>query len=339
MNIRGASLVILITLGSTLLMGPRATFATSDDDGIVVYDAQHESLTKAWVEGFTHDTGIKVTLRRGDDIELGNQIVQEGKASSADVFLTENAPAMMLVDNAGLFAPVDPATIAQVAAPYRTALGHWVGIAARSTVFVYNKDKVAQAELPKSLLDLAEPQWVGRWSASPMGADFQAIVGALLELKGEQATSEWLDALRAGARVYRGNNAVLQAVNAGQIDAGVIYHYYFFGDQAKTGENSNNVALHYFKNKDPGAFVSLSGGGVLASSKHAREAQAFLQWITGEKGQAILRDGTSFEYAVGDGAQSNPQLVPLQELDAPVVDVSKLDSAKVVDLMTQAGLF
>jgi iron(III) transport system substrate-binding protein len=320
-------------------MGPRATFATSDDDGIVVYDAQHESLTKAWVEGFTHDTGIKVTLRRGDDIELGNQIVQEGKASSADVFLTENAPAMMLVDNAGLFAPVDPATIAQVAAPYRTALGHWVGIAARSTVFVYNKDKVAQAELPKSLLDLAEPQWVGRWSASPMGADFQAIVGALLELKGEQATSEWLDALRAGARVYRGNNAVLQAVNAGQIDAGVIYHYYFFGDQAKTGENSNNVALHYFKNKDPGAFVSLSGGGVLASSKHAREAQAFLQWITGEKGQAILRDGTSFEYAVGDGAQSNPQLVPLQELDAPVVDVSKLDSAKVVDLMTQAGLF
>lgn len=338
MKLCGASLVILVAVGSAALLGAGTSWASSDDDGIVVYDAQHESLTKAWSEGFTRDTGIKVTLRKGDDIELGNQIVQEGQHSPADVFLTENSPAMMLVDHAGLFAPVDPDTVAQVAAPFRTAEGHWVGIAARSTVFVYNKDRLKESELPKSLLELAEPQWIGRWSASPAGADFQAIVGALLELKGEAATLDWLDALKAGARNYRGNNAVLKAVNAGQIDSGVIYHYYFFGDQAKTGENSNNTALHYFKHKDPGAFISLSGGGVLASSKHAREAQAFLKWITGPKGQAILRDGSSFEYAVGDGAASNPKLVPLDQLDAPVIDASRLDSKKVVDLMIQAGL-
>jgi len=338
MKVFGASLVILAAIGSAVLLGPGAALAASDDDGIVVYDAQHESLTKAWSEGFTRDTGIKVTLRKGDDIELGNQIVQEGKDSPADVFLTENSPAMMLVDHAGLFAAVDPATIAQVAAPFRTAEGHWVGIAARSTVFVYNKDRVKASELPTSLLDLAEPQWIGRWSASPAGADFQAIVGALLELKGEAVTLDWLDALKAGARNYRGNNAVLKAVNAGQIDSGVIYHYYYFGDQARTGENSGNTALHYFKHQDPGAFISLSGGGVLASSKHQKEAQAFLRWITGPKGQAILRDGNSFEYAVGDGAASNPKLVPLEQLDAPVIDASRLDSQKVVDLMIQAGL-
>ena len=78
----------------------------ADADGIVVYNAQHESLTKSWIEGFTKETGIKVTLRNGDDTEMGNQIVQEGTASPADVFLTENSPAMVLVDNAGLFAPV-----------------------------------------------------------------------------------------------------------------------------------------------------------------------------------------------------------------------------------------
>lgn len=338
MNVRGSSLAILIAVGTLALLGMEPTAAAADDEGIVVYDAQHESLTKAWSEGFTRDTGIKVTLRNGDDIELANQIVQEGKASPADVFLTENSPAMMLVDHAGLFAPVDPSIIAQVAPPYRTAAGRWVGIAARSTVFVYNKQKVKESELPKSLLELAEPQWIGRWSASPAGADFQAIVGALLELKGEEATLDWLESLKAGARTYRGNNAVLKAVNAGQIDSGVIYHYYFFGDQSKTGENSDNTALHYFKHKDPGAFISLSGGGVLASSTHPEQAQAFLKWITGRKGQAILREGTSFEYAVGDGEQSNPKLVPLDQLDAPVIDVSKLDSQKVVDLMIQAGL-
>lgn len=338
MKIRGASLVILVAVASMALMGARGSMAASDADGIVVYNAQHESLTKAWAQGFTSETGIKVTLRNGDDSELGNQLVQEGKASPADVFLTENSPAMVLVDHAGLLAPVAPSTLSQVGAPYRPAHGQWVGIAARSTVFVYNRNMVKQADLPKSLLDLAAPQWIGRWAASPAGADFQAIVGALLEQKGEAATLDWLESMKSGAKIYRGNNAVLKAVNAGQIDGGVIYHYYYFGDQAKTGENSNNSALHYFGHKDPGAFTSLSGGGVLASSKHPKEAQAFLQWITGPHGQAVLRDGTSFEYAVGEGVASNPKLVPLDRLDAPAVDVSKLDSQKVVELMTQAGL-
>lgn len=338
MKVRGASWVFLGAVGVAALVGTSPSFAASDSDGIVVYNAQHESLTKAWVEGFTKETGIKVTLRNGDDSELGNQIVQEGKASPADVFLTENSPSMVLVDNAGLFAPVAPTTLSQVGAPYRPANGHWVGIAARSTVFVYNRNMVKEADLPKSLLDLAEPQWIGRWAASPAGADFQAIVGALLELKGEAATLEWLEAMKAGAKVYRGNNSVLKAVNAGQIDGGVIYHYYYVGDQAKTGENSKNTALHYFGHKDPGAFTSVSGGGVLASSKHPEQAQAFLKWITGKQGQAVLRDGKSFEYAVGVGAQSNAKLVPLAKLDAPAVEASKLDSKKVVELMTQAGL-
>ena len=68
---------------------------------------------------------------------------------------------------------------------------------------------------------------------------------------------------------YKGNSTAMKAVNAGEVDAALIYHYYYYGDQAKTGENSKNVTPHYFKNQDPGAFVSVSGGGVLASSKHA----------------------------------------------------------------------
>ncbi|RON02531.1 iron ABC transporter substrate-binding protein [Pseudomonas brassicacearum] len=327
-----------IALLATALMGAGHVFAAPSSDGIVVYNAQHETLTKAWVEGFTHETGIKVTLRNGDDSEMGNQLVQEGAASPADVFLTENSPAMVLVDNAGLFTPVAPSTLEQIGSAYRPAHGKWVGIAARSTVFVYNKAKLAEADLPKSLMDLASPSWKGRWAGSPAGADFQAIVAAVLELKGEAATLEWLKGMKANATAYRGNSAVLKAVNAGQIEGGVIYHYYSFVDQSKTGENSKNTSLHYFKHKDPGAFVSLSGGAVLASSKHQEEAQAFLKWITGKEGQAILKNGNSFEYAVGQNAESNPKLVPLAQLDAPAVDASKLNSKKVVELMTQAGL-
>jgi iron(III) transport system substrate-binding protein len=323
--------------GPTAARAQNATGATGAD-GIVVYNAQHEALTQAWANGFTRATGIKVTLRSGEDTLLGNQIVQEGAASPADVFLTENSPAMVLVDNAGLLAPLDADILAQVREGFRPAHGRWIGIAARSTVFAYNKTKLTEDQLPKSIMDLAAPGWKGRWAASPAGADFQAIVSAMLELKGEAATEAWLKAMKRNATPYKGNGVAMKAVNAAQVEGAVIYHYYYFGDQAKTGENSNNVALHYFRHQDPGAFLSISGGGVLASSKQRAQAEAFLKWVTGRNGQEILKTGSSSEYAVGVGVESNPKLVPLSDLQAPKVDASKLNSRQVTDLMIKAGL-
>jgi iron(III) transport system substrate-binding protein len=324
---------------ATLLAAPLFTPSIARAaDSITVYNAQHASLTKAWADGFTKETGIKVTLRNGDDSEMGNQIVKEGSASPADVFLTENSPAMVLVDKAGLFTRLPQALLDQVYPQFRAGSGQWVGIAARSTVFAYNKARLTEKQLPASMLDLAGPQWKGRWAASPSGADFQAIVSALLELKGASATEAWLKGMKANAVVYRGNGNALRAVNAGEVDGALIYHYYWFGDQAKTGENSGNTALHYFRRQDPGAFVSLSGGGVLASSAHKSAAEAFLRWITGKGGQDVLRTGNSFEYAVGVGAASNPKLVPLADLQAPKVEPSGLNSAEVTALMLKAGL-
>ena len=337
MNSRLLSCFSLALLSSSLFLSTQSV-AADNNQGIVVYNAQHENLVQSWVDGFTKETGITVTLRNGGDSELGNQLVQEGSASPADVFLTENSPSMVLVDNAKLFAPLDADTLKQVPAEFRPAHGRWIGIAARSTVFVYNPQKLNETQLPASLMDLAKPEWKGRWAASPSGADFQAIVSAMLALKGEQATLDWLKAMKTNFVAYKGNSTVMKAVNAGQIDGGVIYHYYRFVDQSKTGENSKNTQLYYFKHQDPGAFVSLSGGGVLASSKHKAQAQAFIKYITGKEGQESLRTNNAFEYAVGVNAASNPKLVPLKDLDAPKVEPSTLNSKKVIELMTQAGL-
>jgi iron(III) transport system substrate-binding protein len=305
---------------------------------ITVYNAQHESLTQEWVDAFTAETGVKVTLRQGSDTELSNQIVQEGQASPADVFLTENSPAMAQVENAGLFADVDKATQEQVPEEFRPSTGKWTGIAARSTVLVYDQNKLSADQLPKSMLDLAKPEWKCKWAASPTGADFQAIVSALLELKGEDATKEWLAGMKENFTAYKGNSTAMKAVNAGEVDAALIYHYYYYGDQAKTGENSKNVTPYYFKNQDPGAFVSVSGGGVLKTAKNAAAAQAFLKFVTGAKGQEVLKDGTSFEYAIASDIPANEKLVPLTDLQAPTVDPAKLNSEKVTELMTGAGL-
>ena len=332
------ALVSTAAIGLAGCSGGDPEEAEAPAEALVIYNAQHEQLTEEWVEVFTEETGIEVVLRNGSDSELGNQLVAEGSDTRADVFLTENSPAMSLVEREGLLAPVDQATLAAVPEQFRPSSGMWTGIAARATVFVYNTDELTESELPTSIMDLAGPEWAGRWGGAPGGADFQAIVAAMLELEGEEETAAWLDAMASDAEIYRNNIVTMKAVNDGEVPGGIIYHYYWSRDQDDTKEDSANTALHYFGGQDPGAFVSVSGGGVLASSENQEEAQTFLAWLTGPTGQEILGEGYSFEYPVASDVPAREPLPPLAELDAPAVDPSSLDGPAVVELMTDAGL-
>ena len=329
---------VAVLIALSLVTALAATGCSGDDGpSIVVYNAQHEQLLEEIAPKFTDKTGIEVELRNGSDPELAAQLMQEGDASPADVFLTENSPAMSAVEGAGLFAPLDEAAVEPIPAQYRPESGDWTGFVARSTVLVYNTSMVDEADLPDSIMDLADPEYAGMISFSPTGADFQAIVAAVLDLEGEEATQEWLDGLKANGTTYDGNNVVLESVNAGESAIGIIYHYYWYRDQAEAGDNSDNTELSFFGNQDPGAFLSISGAGVLAASDNPDEAQQFVAYLTSEEGQQALADSYALEYPLNPAVTLGPPVKPLAELDPPTVAISDLDGDKVVEMMTQAG--
>jgi iron(III) transport system substrate-binding protein len=327
---------VVVSLGVALGTGTLVS-CSSDDDALVVYNAQHKQLIEGLVPAFEKETGIKVELRNGSDLELASQLVAEGKASKADVFLTENSPAMAAVEREGMLAKLPADVTAPIPAQYRPASNEWTGFVARSTVLVYNTDQIQESQLPASLLDLAKPEWKGRISFSPTGADFQAIVAGVLALEGEAKTKAWLEGLKANGTVYDGNNVVLESVNSGESPVGIIYHYYWYRDQAESGEVSDHTQLHFFGNQDPGAFVSVSGAGVLASSKHKTDAEKFVGYLTSTAGQQRLADSYALEYPLNPEVRLAPPVKPFSELQPPAVAVSDLDSDKVVDLMTDVG--
>jgi iron(III) transport system substrate-binding protein len=329
----------LAALAALVVTAPLLS-ACSGEDGpsITVYNAQHEQLLEEVAPLFEEETGIEVKLRSGSDLELANQLVQEGDASPADVFLTENSPAMSLVDQAGLFAPVDSKTLDLIPSQFVPADKRWIGFLARSTVIVYNTDQLSPEEMPESILDFAKPEWAGRISYSPTGADFQAIVSAVLELEGEDATRDWLEGLADNGTVYDGNNVVLESVNAGEVEAGIVYHYYWYRDQKESGENSDNSELYFFGDQDPGAFVSVSGAGVLASSDQQDDAQAFVEFLASTEGQQAMADSYALEYPLNPEVSLAPPVKPFDELEPPRVDVSSLNSEQVIELMQDAGL-
>jgi len=329
-----------VSAAAALLVPVLAACGGDDDDpnAVVVYNAQHKELISAVAESFTKKTGITVKLRNGSDLELANQLVAEGTASPADVFLTENSPGMVLVDSKGLLAELDPAVLQRIPAQYRPKSGTWTGFAGRSTVLVYNPSLVSESELPTSLLDLADPQWKGKVSFSPTGADFQAIVSAVLALEGEEATKAWIEGIKENGTTYQGNNVVMRAVNAGDVATGIIYHYYWYRDQEEDGANSDDSRLHFFGNGDPGAFVSTSGAGILASGKHLDGAKQFIDYLTSAEGQKIIADSYALEYTLNPEAPLGRNVKPLNELAPPPVGISDLDSQRVVEFLQDAGL-
>ena len=159
-----------------------------------------------------------------------------------------------------------------------------------------------------------------------------------LALKGEDATKQWLEGLKANGTVYDGNDVVLESVNAGQTDAGIIYHYYWYRDQEESGDNSDNTKLLFFKNQDPGAFLSVSGAGVLANGDHNADAQKFVEYLTSREGQQAIADSYALEYPLNPQVELDRAGVPpLSSLQPPPVDVSQLDSQKVTQLLTDVG--
>jgi iron(III) transport system substrate-binding protein len=323
---------------AALLVAPLGACSLINPPDLVIYNAQHEELLDEIVPLFEEESGLDVELRSGSDLEMANQIVEEGEDSPADVFLTENSPAMSIVDNAGLFAPVPQGARDNIPAAYVPSSGNWTGFLARSTVVMYNTDNVTAADMPKSILDFADPEWKGRVGFSPTGADFQAIVSAVLQLEGEDATRTGLEGLAANGVVLQNNLVVMQAADSGEIDAGIAYHYYWYRDRAENGTDSDNSALYFFGNQDPGAFLSVSGAGILKSSEHTDAAEQFVEWLTSTPAQQAMAESYALEYPLNPDAELSADVKPFDELEPPRVDIAKLNGPQVTELMTEAGL-
>jgi iron(III) transport system substrate-binding protein len=343
--VRRAWRVIGMAAVTGMLAASVAACGASGDapaNGLVLYNGQHEQTTQALVSAFEKQTGITVTVRNGDEDQLAEQIMQEGSRSPADVIFTENSPALMKLAGQHLLAPVDKATLAAVPSGDDSPAGNWVGVSARVSVLVYNTNALKPSQLPSSVMDLASPKWAGKLGIAPGETDFQPIITSIADTYGSTAALAWLKAVKsnAGSHVYPDNETITSEVNSGQVEIGLINHYYWYRLRAEIGAGAMHSALHYFAAADPGYVLDISGAGILASSTHQAAAQKFLAFLVSAAGQKIISETDSFEYPIRPGVAANAQLPPLSSLHPDPADtIARLgDGSTALQLLQQAQL-
>jgi iron(III) transport system substrate-binding protein len=291
-------------------------------------------------EAYTDATGVTFDIQ--NDATVG-QILAEGTASPADVFLSEDPTPVAELGKRGLLAPVEQSTLDQVRPGLSSGSGWWVAYAARVRVLYYNPTKIDEAELPARLTDLADPRYAGTFAWAPSGA-FVATTQYLLATWGEEETRSFLEAIKVNGVNEQRNGNVRDTVEAGTHAMGLSNHYYWWVlASQKGGPDQLTSRIHHFPTEDPGNLILSSGAGVLASSKHADAAQALLAWLTSpDGGQNVIAtaspDVAAAQYPVATGVASDV-VGDLGDIRSPSYDMDLLaDAADAEELLKELGM-
>ena len=301
---------------------------------LTVYSGRNEAFVEPVIEDFEAETGIDVEVRYGDTAELAATVLEEGEGSPADVFLAQDAGALGALEDAGRFAQLPDATLEKVDNRFRSQEGAWVGVTGRARVIAYNTDNVSEDALPTSVFDLTDEQYQGRVGWAPTNGSFQAFVTAMRMVEGEERTREWLEGMMSnGVQVYPNNSSQVEAVGRGEIDFGLVNHYYLFRFLAEQGEGFP-VRNFYLQDADIGSLVNVAGAGVLASSDQSESARQFVDYLLSPNAQQHFANEV-YEYPLVAGIQTSPLLTPLSELQTPDIDLSNLDDLEGTLLLLQ----
>mgnify|MGYP005838041235 CR=1 FL=1 len=308
-------------------------------DEVVVYSSRIDELIKPVFDAYTAKTGVKVRFITDKEAPLMQRIKAEGENGVADLLLTVDGGNLWQAEQMGILQPLgSDAVKANIPAQYRSSSDQWTGLSLRARTLVYSTERVKPEDL-STYEALAGPEWEGRLCLRSSKKVYnQSLTAALIEAQGaeraEQVLKGWVANLATDP--FADDNAVIQAVDAGQCDVGIVNTYYY-GRLHK--QNPQLRARLYWPNQaDRGVHVNLSGIGLTRHAPHPEAARALVEWMTGTDAQGLFA-------SLNQEFPANPKVNPSDEVaawgsfkaDDMPVEVTGQRQAEAIRLMDRAG--
>ncbi|GAA1379240.1 iron ABC transporter substrate-binding protein [Pseudonocardia kongjuensis] len=334
-------------LALTACAGAPADDAAAPPDGttagdaapLTVYSGRSESRVQELLDQFEAESGIPLDIRYGDTAELVAQVLEEGEASPADVFFAQDAGALGALSEAGRLVPLDDEVYDGVVDGYVAADGSWTATSARARVIAYDSQDLTPDELPQSLDDLLDPRWAGQIGFPPGNSSWNTFVTAVRLDRGDDGARQWLADFDAqNPERFNNNHGVIDGIENGQIQIGLVNHYYIYSKMEELGEENLRTRNHHVGG-DPLGLVNVAGAGVMDTADDPARAQELVAFLTSEVAQQYFVD-TSGEYAVRSGITSTVYDMPdITELEQPDIDLADLRTLEeTLEMLQEAGM-
>ena len=331
--------IVSALAGVALLPALAALPACSSDEGrLVIYSGRTQNLVAPLLEQFSEETGIAIDVVYDDSANLALAIDEEGDSSPADVFLSQSPGAIGYLDAQGRLGTLPNGVLDLVDDELQAGDGSWVGLSGRVRTLVYNTDLVDPADLPDSVLDLADPAFAGQVAVAPTNGSFQDFVTALREELGDDVASEWLTGMADNdSPTYPNNLSIVQAVGRGEVPMGLVNHYYLHRERAE--DPDIEAANHFFPAGDLGSLLIVTAVSVVEGSDMSEEAERFVEFMLSEQAQRFFADET-FEYPLAAGLSPSADVPPLSEISVTHIDLDELGGGlrRTTELIEESGL-
>ena len=313
-----------------------------------VFSARHYDSDIQLYNKFTSQTGIKVNVISGKDKSLQKRIIEEGKNSKADLYITADAGKLGLFDSKGMFQNSMSQAI-KSAVPSNFRSKNWTGIAKRARIIYYSPERVSANDLNGMTYEgLADPKWKGRIVIRQSNNIYnQSLVASLIDNNGKESITIWAENLvKNMARDSKGNDrAQILAVAAGEADLAVANTYYYAlmlsGSKGTEQQAAAKKVKPYFPNQnDRGTHMNISGAGLVKGAPNKANAIKLVEFLLSKEAQEHIVNNT-FEYPMISGVSPHPLLVAMgldfkQDLKTKVANYGK-KQAEALEVMTGAG--
>ncbi len=334
----------------TLLVALSVPLAMAQPKELNLYSARHYQTDEALYDNFTKKTGIKINRVDADDAGLLARLQSEGSASAADVILLVDAARLWRAEVDGLFQPVKSALLNQrIPATLRgkdDGQGSmWFGFSTRARVIVYDKQRVAAADVA-TYERLADPVNKGRLCTRSGSHPYNlSLFGSLLEQHGAVATEALLKGMLANMarKPVGGDTDQIRAVASGECAVALSNTYYLArlmrSQTPADRATMQRVGVVFPNQLQQGTHINIAGGAVAKYARHREAAVLFLEDLAGDEAQGYFANGNN-EWPVVAGVKiANPALHAFGAFRAETMPVSRIgmNQIKVQQILDRVG--
>ena len=312
-----------------------------------VFSSRHYDSDIQLYEKFTSLTGIKVNVVSGKDKALQKRMIEEGKDSKADIYITADAGRLGAFDQKEMFQNLNSSKI-EKQVPKNLRSENWTGIAKRARILYYSKERVNSSEIQNLTYEnLADAKWKNRIAIRKSDNIYnQSLIASLIHNNGKKNVEEWMKSfVNNFARSPKGNDrAQILAVAAGEADLAVANTYYYAlmlsGQKGEEQQNAAKKVIPFFPNQsERGTHINISGGGILKNSPNPENARKLLEFLLTKEAQTHIVQNT-FEYSILDNVEPHELIKKMgefkQDLNTPVKNYIKYQS-DAFEMMLKAG--
>ncbi len=328
---RCLSTILALVLSIGLALGCGCGGGDGPQREVVLYSSADQQFAEILIEEFERMSGIDVQFRGDTEatktLGLVQRLREEADRPVADVFWSSEVFHTVRLAEEGVLAPYESEGTKDWPETFRDPQGRWYGFGLRMRVLAYNTNRVAEADVPRTLEDLLDPAWRGRVvMADPEFGTTSGHVASWFVWYGPQRAREILEGLEANEiRLASGNSTAVRMVAAGEADVCLTDTDDVYSAQREGWP----VAMVFLGHGDGGALAIPNTAALVEGGGHPETARELMAFLLSPKAERLLAESTSHNTPIHESvAKDFPAYAPPKCLP--------IDYEKVADAIPEA---